>query len=310
MVKGTFDLAPDGTTPASAEQVPVFIAPVYRGAEGESSLLYEQDLSAAKPHTDIYLNATAHAPHGYPTREMTVGLGTPAGTKTLLVKGDRRWERNRYGEIAATETTPFTTMPLIYERAYGGYDRQDPDPLNHRLDPRNPVGTGLFTHDLHRDGKLLPNIAPLESALEPVGFGALCSYWQPRLSFQGTYDQRWMDTKKPLLPDDFDPRWLQCAPLDQQVRPHLRGGEPFALLGMTPSGTLRFSLPKHYFAFSTHVRRKVLEHRAQLDTVVIEPDHPRVILTWRSVLSCHHLIDDIDFTEIIEKEYVNLGFSE
>src|SRR5262245_25642753 len=101
MVKGTFDLAPDGTTPASAEQVPVFIAPVYRGAEGESSLLYEQDLSAAKPHTDIYLNATAHAPHGYPTREMTVGLGTPAGTKTLLVKGDRRWERNRYGEIGA-----------------------------------------------------------------------------------------------------------------------------------------------------------------------------------------------------------------
>jgi len=304
VVKGTFDIAPDGSTSPAEEQFKVCPGPVYRGKDGESSLLYEQDLQAAKPRTDVIVNGNAHAPHGRPTTRMTVGLGTPLGTKTLAVHGDRRFERDLVGGIVKSPPLPFLTMPIVYERAWGGHDREDPEPANQRMDVRNTVGTGVFARASHAVGKPVPNVELLDGQETPVGFGALCSFWQPRLAYQGTYDAKWLEQRKPLLPEDWDPQWLQCAPVDQQIGPHLRGGEPFAVIGMTPGGTLRFALPKHYFGFTTHVGRRSFEHRAQIDTVVIEPDHPRVIVVWHSTLSCHHHIDDIDFTEIVEKQYV------
>lgn len=305
VVKGTFDILPDGSTQPAKEQVPPCAGPEYRGKPDETSLVYEQDLVAPKPRTDIYLNATAHAPNGRPTTRMTVGLGTPRGNKSIVVHGDRRWERDLVGGITATPPLPFVKMPIVYERAWGGYDRTDADPAQHRLDPRNTVGTGHFSRISHRVGKALPNLEAQDGNVEtPVGFGALCSFWQPRMSYQGTYDAAWLENRKPLVPTDWDPQWLQCAPIDQQVGPYLRGGEPFAAIGMTPAGTLRFALPKHYFAFTTHIGRRTFEHRAQIQTVVIEPDHPRVIVVWHTSLACHHLIDDIDYTEIVEKPYV------
>jgi hypothetical protein len=304
VVKGTFDIAPDGTTKAAEEQVEVFPGPEYRGKPGESSLVYEQDLVASKPRTDVYVNGTAHAPNERPTTRMTVGLGTPLGTKSILVHGDRRWERDLVGGASVTPPLPFLQMPIVYERAFGGYDHEGPDPSAHRMDPRNSVGTGVFAKAAHRIGKLLPNLTPMDGSDTPVGFGALCSFWEPRSRHQGTYDAAWLEHRKPLVPSDWDPQWLQCAPPDQQMAPYLRGGEPFAVLGMTPSGTLRFDLPKHYFAFTTHIGKRTFEHRAQIQTVVIEPDHPRVIVVWHTMLACHHLIDDIDYTEIVEKPYI------
>lgn len=305
VVKGTFDIRADGTTKTADEQVPVCVAPEYTGDDGVSSLRYEQDLLPPKPRTDVYVNGLAHAPGGRPTTRMTVGLGTPTGTKSIVVHGDRRWERDLVGGITPTPPLPFATMPIVYERAWGGYDQGDPDPKQHKLDPRNTVGTGVFIRPANRIGKLLPNLEPMSGGAEtPIGFGALCSFWKPRTDYQGTYDAAWFEKRKPLLPVDYDAQWLQCAPADQQFGPHLRGGEPFALSGMTPSGMLRFELPKHYFAFTTHIGSKRQEHRAQINTVVIEPELSRVIVLWHSMLSCHRDIDDIDMTVVVEKPYV------
>ncbi|MFO0617506.1 MAG: DUF2169 domain-containing protein [Polyangiaceae bacterium] len=305
VVKGTFLIEPNGETIEAEEQVPAISLPEYRGVQGESSLVYEQDLIPAKPLTDLYLNASAHAPHGRPATEVQVSLRTPRGTKSLIVKGTRRWRKDAAG-MSATPAEPFLTSPIIYERAYGGFDRRDPNPSKHRLEPHNPVGTGFFTSEAHKDGQPLPSVEhPLLSTNGgPAGFGALCSYWEPRIRYQGTYDAAWVKTKKPLLPDDYDPRFLQCAPADQQFEPHLRGGEEIAVTNMTPGGHLRFQLPRRAFAFTTVIGRRRFEHRAKLVTVVLEPDHPRVILVWHSTLSCHHDIDDIDYTDIVEKQYV------
>lgn len=303
VVRGTFDITPNGGTRIAEEQLEPSAEPVYRGAPGESSLIQEQDLIPAKPRTDIYVDGHAHAPQGRPCTEMTVSLSTPAGRKSLLVRGDRTWERNLVGLVEPSPPLPFVKMPIVWERTYGGYDRQDPDEGKHRLDPRNPVGTGFFTSLGHRVGRLAPNIEPLGGGDEPVGFGALCSYWQPRIGYQGTYDGKWLETRKPLLPLDYDPQFLQCAPRDQQA-PHLRGGEPIAVVGMSPSGSLGFSVPKHYLAFTTHIGSDALQHRAKINTVLIEPDYPRVSVVWHTTLACHHRIDDIDATEIVEKPYV------
>ncbi len=306
VIKGTFDIRRDGSVALAKEQVEPKAAPEHHGDPSTSSLRYEADLVAAKPRTDIYLNAKAWAPGGRPITRVTVGLQTPVGNKALVVHGDRLWERTLTGQLEPSPAQPFVEMPIVWERAYGGYDQQDPDPSCHRLYDKNPVGTGFFTSRAHRRNRLLPNLElpgrPLED--QPAGYGALCGHWQPRLPLWGTYDARWLETRKPLLPTDYDPQALQCAPVDQQGSPHLRGGERIGLVNLDPTGSLGFAVPKHYFALSTFVGKKRLEHRAKIHTVIIEPDHPRVIVVWHSILACHHELDDIDFTEIVEKPYI------
>ena len=85
----------------------------------------------------------------------------------------------------------------------------------------------------------------------PAGFGVIASHWQPRVGYAGTYDEHWMKTRQPLLAEDLDDRYFQCAPLDQQAPQWLRGGEAVVLLKLTPAGELRFTLPKVYLGFET-----------------------------------------------------------
>lgn len=306
VIKGTFDIKPNGTTEFAENQVEVKIGPEYRHGDGDSSLLYEQELIAGKPGTDVYVNASAYAPKGVPTTAVEASLQTPFGFSTVLVTGDRKWERNLVGLVEPSAPQPFATMPIIYERAFGGYDRHDPDVSKHRMDPKNPVGTGFFTSASHKLGQAMPNIqwGGQSRAPGPAGFGAVCSYWEPRIKYQGTYDAKWLEQQKPLLPVDFDPWWFMCAPVAQQSRTYLRGGESFGLTNMTPNGVLTFQLPKFAFRLTTFIGRTEHEHVAKVNTVIIEPDFPRVLVLWHSTLSCHHDIDDIDRMRIREKSYI------
>lgn len=231
--------------------------------------------------------------------------------KILEVIGDRVWKRSLVGTVVPSSPAPFVCLPLVYERAYGGHDTHSADPAAQRMFAENPVGRG---HAAHRASLLGQPVANLEHPGAPpgsrgaAGFGAICSHWSPRRELAGSYDARWVATRKPLLPEDFDPRFHMCAPLDQQHVPHLRGGVPIELVNLTPGGVLRFALPKIYLAFRTRfaVRRgeRQQEHRAKLETVVLEPDYPRVLMVWHTSLACHDHADDLEETSISEKPYL------
>ena len=120
----------------------------------------------------------------------------------------------------------------------------------------------------------------------------------------GTYDEAWTTSRKPLLPNDWDPRSLQCAPADQQTAQPLRGGETVDLTNMTREGRLRFDLPRRHFVFTTHIDGRREEHRGRLSSVIIEPDFPRVIMVWTTALTCRTNVDYLDETHIREKEYI------
>jgi len=62
-------------------------------------------------------------------------------------------------------------------------------------------------------------------------------------------------------------------------------------------------LPKLYFRFRTMIDNRTKEHNGRLATVIIEPDHPRVILVWQSVLAVRNDVDYLDETIVTEKEY-------
>lgn len=311
VVKGTFDIHPDGSTELAEEQLEPLPTPEYRGKPGQSSIIYEADLIADKPGTDLIINASAYAPGGSACKEVAVELRAGNLQKTLIVRGDRVYERSLLGKIVPSAPVPFAKMPIVYERAYGGYDNTLPDPQKQKIFSPNPVGTGIAASPSYLLGRPVANVefsdAPMRPA-EAAGFGAICSYWEPRRQYAGTYDAKWAEQQKPLLALDYDDRWNLCAPVDQQFAPHLQPNCPLDLINMTPSGRLRFSLPKIHLAFTTHFaaysRRPPVEHRSKLHTVVIEPDVPRVIMVWHTSLSCGQAIDDIDETIVIEKEYI------
>jgi len=311
-VKATFDIKPDGSTEVSKEQPPVLRVPEYQGEPGKSSIKYEADLILTKKTTDVLVIGHAYAPIGYTATGIDVGFKVGPLTKLLRVYGDRHWDI----EGGWSTAKPFEKMPLIYERAFGGADHRSDNP-DRDWDWRNPVGTGFAVSRLNLAGEALPNIEYPNQLLqswndrpEPAGFGPLCSHWQPRASFAGTYDDNWMKNRQPLLPEDFDDRFYQCAPIDQQTPFFLNGGESAALKGLTPDGgLLHFLLPKIYLGFETRFydgSREIHKNR-KLHTIIIEPDFPRVSLVWHTALPCHFKVQKLERTIITLKTDLSSG---
>lgn len=309
-VKATYHVRMDGTTELSEAQQPVLYSAEHIGEPGQSSIRYEADLLPTKPATDVLVNGHAYAAAGKSAEVVDVSIRVGPLNKRLRVFGDRHWY-NGFPGLKPSSPAKFERMPITYERAFGGWDTTDPDPARQRLYPKNPIGSGFAMKEQHLEGRTLPNVEDPSHLIStwndrptPGGFGAIASYWSPRLEWGGTYDDQWMKEKFPLLPDNFDDRFHQCALPDQQVGGYLRGGEEVALENLTESGSLRFCLPKVYLAFSTRFGSQQREHRASLQTVVIEPDVPQVIMVWHTSLACHHLLDHLDATVIREKRHI------
>jgi hypothetical protein len=305
-VKGTFEIAPNGTTRLAEAQVPPLHVHEFLGEDGASSLAYEADLGPAKPGTDVLVHASAHAPRGKPATQVEVGLRIHRTVKTLLVT-DRRWERDLSHRVVPSPPLPFLSVPIVYERAYGGLDRSSPDPTKQRLYARNPVGTGV-TRGPELLGKPAPSIEPCGPSAPHAtpGFGPIACFWAPRATHAGTYDAKWVETRKPLPPLDMDRRYHMCAPEEQQLIPHVRGDVQIELTNLTPAGQLRFMLPKVYLTFETRFARGApVEHRSVLHTVIIEAEVPRVMMVWHTSLACHPRYDDLEVTVIRDKPYVS-----
>ena len=156
------------------------------------------------------------------------------------------------GLDSITSPQPFDKMPLVYERAFGGGDRTNPEPQKHVVETRNPVGVGYRhkTYGRFVNGRKLPNFEdpkhPIKSSKNtppPAGFGFIGPEWEPRRKNAGTYDDNWMKNKMLLVPDDFDRRYYNAAHPDLVVQGYLKGNEPVEVVNASPRGTLSFDLP-------------------------------------------------------------------
>jgi hypothetical protein len=201
-------------------------------------------------------------------------------------------------------------MPLIYERAFGGVDKTSKDTKDHTWDLRNPVGCGFAKKGKSLVGKVAPNIEDPTYLISnwkrnsrPAGFGPIAGHWYPRRELAGTYNENWLKNRQPLLPEDFDESYYQCAPKDQQAQGYLKGGELLEIYNMTPSGKLKFRLPWATLSFTTYFDDNTTEkHRAALHTVTVKPDYPKVIMVWHTNLECHHKALKLLSTKIRIKE--------
>jgi len=293
VVKGTFEIPKNGEAPELAsEQSPLVEADTFTGEPGLSAPVYESDYSPIKRRCDVLLLGSAYAPDGVPATRVSVSLSIGRWLKQFDVVGNRIWISDLFG-ATATEPEPFTVMPISYDAAFGGLDNLNPDPDKHEAHPFNPIGRGFFPKSSGRqiDGRPLPNTEERGKAVNnpgvcynPMGFGPIGRAWQPRPQYAGTYDQNWIDNVFPFLPADFDERYYQFAPPDQQID-YLRGGEEVALLNLTPEGHTAFKLPRLEVPVTFYLKNyEEKEAEAVADTLIIEPDLGRFVMVWRASL--------------------------
>lgn len=287
VVKAAYDVAPDGTVALAKEPARIVFADEYFGQPGASAVCYESDVSLHKPYTDLVVKGNAVAPNGNLASRVEVSLRYAGRMlKTLHVSGDRVWEHGLTG-WRSSPPQRFATLPLTYERAFGGCDESGNE-------PRNLVGVGYHT-DVSRDlvGAPLPNVEYAEQLISsprerpaPAGLGVVARSWQPRLGFAGTYDQRWLDERYPLLPLDFDTRFNQSVASDQWL-PRPRGGESIVLTGMSTSPQFRVVLPSCSLRLGARYRDHAEDRAMELDTILVEPDDSRLTLVFRDTLDIH-----------------------
>ncbi|MFO7563124.1 MAG: DUF2169 domain-containing protein [Enhygromyxa sp.] len=269
------------------EQAPVPLADEYRGDPGASSLLLEGQSTHVRLGTDIYLEGRAWAPLGRPCTSSMVGLSVGQCRRTAVVFGDRVWRDGMLGATASSPR-PFTSMPLTYERCFGG-SPPDASGAVALASEHNPVGRGLFARRRDAIGGLLPNIedpnAPIASISDrprPIGFGPVARHWRPRRDYGGTYDDLWQQSRAPLWPKDVDPRVMNAAAPGLVACPWLVGGEPVRLVGLHPDGPIEFSLPTVFLQAKFESRRRLERYRMRLDGLRLEPDDGSFTLYWRA----------------------------
>jgi len=290
VVKGTFRIPGErgARLAMHEEQVPLVMSDVYFGDPGLSAPKYEVDFAQCKRRCDILLNGSAHAPDARPVERLNVELQIGSWSKSFSVVGDRVWYTAAGARASAP--VPFVSMPIDYGRAFGGADLCHTDPAEHAAYMLNPSGRGFHKHLASEflDGAPLPNteedgvvVDQPGGQYRPMSLGAIGRHWEPRYRYAGTYDQNWVDNVFPFLPPDFDDRYYQAAPEDQQLGLPL-GPQTVTLINLTPEGRRQFVLP-HFEAPVRFFGRDggSQELLAAADTIVMEPDLERVTMTWR-----------------------------
>lgn len=290
VIKGTFAIPASGKQPELVdEQVPLVDADVFSGEPGISAPLYEVDYAPRKPRCDILLNGTAYAPGGRAVTEVPVALRVGRMTKSFNVIGRRFWIKPLTW-CTPSGAEPFVKQTISYDVAFGGRDVSDPNPAKHRWYELNHAGKGFHTNTESKavEGHLLPHTEEPQDPVKhpngkyrPMAFGVVGRAWQPRARLAGTYDKKWLDDHFPFLAPDFDERYYQAAPVDQQ-HDYLVGGEEVTLLNLTLDGRTHFVLPSLNVPVTFYPDQGEKERTlAVCDTLLIEPDAGRFMMTWR-----------------------------
>lgn len=225
------------------------------------------------------------SPSGKPTPALQVRLAVGRLEKTLVVFGPRKRPARFFKNM---KIEPFTEIDITYEKAFGGPGFS-----------KNPRGTGYPAGHSETDKQesLLPNVehpgrlitSPNDSP-DPAGIGPLGMDWPQRARYLGSYDGKWLKSRWPWFPDDFDPKYFNAAQPDQQLPGgFFQGNEPVAIEHMhAHRPRIDSALPglrARCFVVSENRNKgeEFLELQAKLDTVWLFPNVLKGVLIWRAV---------------------------
>jgi uncharacterized protein YjbI with pentapeptide repeats len=252
-----------------------------------------------KARAEVLLAGHAHAPGGKPVTEMRVRLSVAGVDKTVRVIGEREWMFGLLPAYRVTSPQPFTSIPLVLERAFGGAG----------IDA-NPTGCGYARGPLpaligENHGRM-PNLEypddPVKAAWKryrPACFGPIDASCAPRNGRHGTYGKRWLEEDAPGLARDIDWRAFNMAPEDQWLSGQLVGGESYRLEGLHPalpliSGELPRMQARAFLLRQGRDAKSAEEVPLRMDTVWFLPDHELGVAIYHGQAP----IDDSDALDV------------
>jgi hypothetical protein len=209
VAKATFAFVEDAAMRRVAPQ-PIVRAEVGYPAPAKSVRL-TTDLVPHLRRADVLFTGHAHAPPGSKVRQLHVRLGLFDGVRSVLDKG-----------LLVRDGVDFDRMPIVYERAHGGFGSLD-----------NPVGVGMRE----------PNVVDPAASQKTAGLGPIAIGWPVRKRLLGGKPIEALAGDLFEIPGDFDWTYYQAAPSDQRVDV-LRGDEWLVMDGLHPTlQRLRTRLP-------------------------------------------------------------------
>ncbi|TMU28891.1 DUF2169 domain-containing protein [Halomonas sp. ATBC28] len=219
----------------------------------------------------LLASCTLRSPTGQPRSTWQVRVQVGPLDKRLIVRGPREFRWQLLGGWRVTDPSPVSEVPLDYRYAFGGhYSLPDGDDLANTLYyPDNPAGRGWLPSraDYKRvSSEVIRYLKPDLNAVTrlpapqledpdwlvtspfdrpaPASFGPIAPWWEPRVSYQGTFDNHWKTQRLPYWPEDFDYRFHHSAPADLIAPDYLRGDELMILTDMSEKPLFTQALKK------------------------------------------------------------------
>jgi len=283
-----------------------------------STVEFESDLVPFKIATDVVVNATAYAPAGSLTQQMTASVVVGAYRKDLVVTGDRVAKFRAGRDPIFTDPIPFRSLPVRYERAYGGVDVRS-DPSMACAYARNHLGLGFAIRNVAEavDDLALPNLERPDDWLQPErlcvghvmhwerqpkpdGFGWTSKYWHPRAGRAGvmpgdrSLEQRLRRLYTRVMPLELRADYAKTALPDMNfaffngaspelTRPYLKGDEVLAFRNLHPTGDVVGRLPADHPRIALDLGAGGQgEQSCVLQTVMVRLEELEFDLTWRA----------------------------
>lgn len=315
LLKRSYAIVPGAPCVRAATDQKLHAGDVHYGDPMNSTVKFESDYVPFKLATDVVLNGRAYAPGGRAVDSFTAAMIVGSHRKDVLVIGDRVARYNDGGTPSFTEPTPFTTMELRYERAYGGVDIYS-DPKVQCVYGRNHLGRGFAVANVRRavDNLPLPNLEDPTDQLTPErltighfihwerqpmpqGLGWFSKYWRPRALMAGVMpadretERELRAAHTLLVPSDMRPMYDQTALPDMDFRffngaspglvvPYLSADAPVHTLNLVPEGRLSFVLPGETPRIALDIGSGPQEPETVLHTVMIRMEEREVDLVW------------------------------
>lgn len=264
---------------------------------GKSELF---DTGMPKANAELLVQGSCYAPNGEAVNASRVAVSLGSIEKELMVFGDRHWIKGLGVGWGVSDPENFSEMPIGYMNAFGGQGYA-----------ANPIGKGIDEVELLGEPLIpLPNIEYARELIgspgdkpRPASLNRIDMMCEQRMSKAGTYDQRYIETRMPGFPDDFNYDYFNDAASDQWVDGYFNGDENYEIRNMHPEHALiKGRVPGVYGrVFVNHqVNGEVVfkEIPTQLDTVWLFPSSELGLMIHRGTLEVNE-DDAADIKQIL-----------